>query len=434
MNRNKTNIIKTFGTIMDMDKKYKTSNVNEQEKDLSKSLPIVFNPFNNWGNLLDAIQTQGNCNACWATSTASALTDRYTIMTLGQFTAELSPYQMIACQGAVSLDSDKSYISEINTKAHSQGACNGNTLRSAMDFMYNFGLTTERCVNVENFSKYGIMRLTDIDSSGVGLPLCQSIIGKEYDTCLDKETAARFYRTCASYSVDPKIESIKREIYKWGPVVGSFTVFPDFLEYDGLTIYEGPKDVLKDGSKDDSKDGPKEGLGGHAVKILGWGKENGIDFWWIANSWSTSWGLSGYFRMKMNIEICQLENNVVGFIPDLVGFSNDYLLYQTINKKDSYLREWFNVDNKTGYRMESIIKIKKGILKGNLDDLICEYTPDFSNMWVGEMTQEDVIANYLRISQWQEDTGGSYVWYIFLVFFMLCISYLIGRNIGKRTS
>jgi hypothetical protein len=234
------------------------------------------------------------------------------------------------------------------------------------------------------------------------------------------------------------IESIKREIYKWGPVVGSFTVFPDFLEYDGLTIYEGPKDVPKDGSKDDSKDdskdGPKEGLGGHAVKILGWGKENGIDFWWIANSWSTSWGLSGYFRMKMNIEICQLENNVVGFIPDLVGFSKDYLLYETINKKDSYLREWFNVDNKTGYRIESIIKIKNGILKGNLDDLICEYTPDFSNMWVGEMTQEDVIANYLRISQWQEDTGGSYVWYIFLVFFMLCISYLIGRNIGKRTS
>ena len=422
MNTNK-NIIKTFGTIMDMTK---TSQFKERAQDLSKPLPDVFNPFDNWGNLIDAIQTQGNCNACWATSTASALTDRYTIMTLGQFTSELSPYQMIACQGAVVLDSDKSYISEINTKAHSQGACNGNTLGSAMDFMYNFGLTTERCVNVDNFSKYGIMRLTDIDPSGVGLPLCQSIVGKDYDTCLDKETAARFYRTCASYVVDPKIESIKREIYKWGPVVGSFTVFQDFLEYDGLTIYEGPVEGPVEGP------GSKEGLGGHAVKILGWGTEGGIDFWWIANSWSTSWGLSGYFKMKMNIEACQLENNVVGFIPDLFGFSKDYLLYETINKKNSYLREWFDVDNKTGYRKESIVKIKNGILKGNLDDLICEYTPDFANMWVGETTQENVIANYLKISQWQEDSQSNLFWYLITIF-LICVSYLIGRKFQKSS-
>ena len=426
MNTNK-NIIKSFGTIMDINKKYKTK--EKEEKDLSKSLPDVFNPFDKWGNLIDAIQTQGNCNACWATSTASALTDRYTIMTLGQFTSELSPYQMIACQGAIVIDESQKDITEINSKVHSQGACNGNTLFSAMDFMYNFGLTTERCVNVDNFSKYGIMRLTDIDPSGVGLPLCQSIIGKEYDTCLDKETAARFYRTCASYVVDPKIESIKREIYKWGPVVGSFTVFPDFLDYDGLTIYEGPIEGPTGGVNGGINEG---GLGGHAVKILGWGTEGGIDFWWIANSWSSSWGLSGYFKMKMNIDACQLEHNIIGFIPDLFGFNNNFLLYKSINKKDSYLRDWFNVDIKTGYRIESIAKIKNGLLKGNIDDLICEHTPDFSTMWVGEMTQEDVIANYLKISQWQNNNDSLNMWLIILTIFLLFISYWIGRKFVKR--
>jgi cathepsin B len=31
-------------------------------------------------------------------------------------------------------------------------------------------------------------------------------------------------------------------------------------------------------------------LGGHAVKIVGWGVENGVNYWICANSWSTSWG------------------------------------------------------------------------------------------------------------------------------------------------
>jgi len=39
-------------------------------------------------------------------------------------------------------------------------------------------------------------------------------------------------------------------------------------------------------------------LGGHAVKIVGWGVEQGTEYWLIANSWSTSWGEKGFFRIK----------------------------------------------------------------------------------------------------------------------------------------
>merc|ERR1719264_503814 len=39
-------------------------------------------------------------------------------------------------------------------------------------------------------------------------------------------------------------------------------------------------------------------LGGHAVKIIGWGQEeDGTDYWIVANSWGTSWGMSGFFNI-----------------------------------------------------------------------------------------------------------------------------------------
>lgn len=36
-----------------------------------------------------------------------------------------------------------------------------------------------------------------------------------------------------------------------------------------------------------------EMLGGHAIKILGWGEENGTPYWLAANSWNNDWGDKG---------------------------------------------------------------------------------------------------------------------------------------------
>ena len=38
-------------------------------------------------------------------------------------------------------------------------------------------------------------------------------------------------------------------------------------------------------------------LGGHAVKIVGWGVNNGLSYWICANSFGTSWGELGFFRI-----------------------------------------------------------------------------------------------------------------------------------------
>jgi len=415
-------VIKSFGTILKSNEhvSLQASKYKQVKKKTSLKIPDSLNPINTWGNLLQSVKNQGACGCCFAMATAGALGDRLTIMTLAQFAAELSPYQLIMCQEAIAPDvHDEEYLKEINNLAHSSGSCNGNSLYNAMDFMYTCGITTERCVNEGEFDKYNIKRLETVKSTEE-VPMCQDVIGKDYDTCLDQETAARFYRICAGYSVDSDPESIKQEIYKWGPVASGFDVYPSFLEkYNGIGIYMGPTD--------DERQNKTPPEGGHAIKIMGWGKENDVDYWWCCNSWGTNWGLSGYFKMKIN-NGCSLETNVVGFIPDLVGFNKSYLLYDIkLSPKDIILRKTFDVDKATGFRHSAIEKIKSGKLKGNLDQLICKYIPDFENMIVGKMIPEDVTATYIKLAQYEKN--GS--WYIWKILFICLFAFLAGKIVRQ---
>ena len=417
-----SNIQKSFGTYLTQDNRYtklQASKYTAEKQKIDKKMPESFNPIEKWGFFLSNVRNQGKCGACWAMATSKTLADRYSILSGGAI-EDLSAYQMIMCQGTIfpSIPLDDKTISRINLEAHTEGACNGNSLFTAMDFMYSVGLVSTKCVNHGLFKKYDIPDITTI-TDPESVPLCQSILGEDYNQCLDRSVAPRYYRTIAGYQVDSDVESIKQEIYKWGPVVSGIQVYKDFIDdYNGTTIYMGPKE----GSKSE---------GGHAVEILGWGKENGVDFWWICNSWGVEWGLGGYFKMKMNIKECQLEQNVVSFIPDFPGFKKDMIHYQLSNNPELIaLREYMKIDPINGYKEASIIEIKNGEIKGDLVPIFNkDNIPDMMTTWLGEISEDDFIF-YESVSRYQNNKNYFMIFIKLIGFIILIVAFFfIGRRV-----
>lgn len=59
--------------------------------------------------------------------------------------------------------------------------------------------------------------------------------------------------------------------------------------------------------------------GDHAVKLMGWGQDDGIDYWLVANTWGYNWGMNGMFKILRGTNECEIESRITGGLPEKVS-------------------------------------------------------------------------------------------------------------------
>merc|ERR1712146_215246 len=105
--------------------------------------------------------------------------------------------------------------------------------------------------------------------------------------CADGESwSSSKVKAASTYAING-VANIQRELMTNGPVQVAFMVYKSWV-YQKHRFEFIPE-------------------GGHAVKLVGWGTEQGTDYWLVANSWNTNWGMDGFFKIKRGGNECGIE-------------------------------------------------------------------------------------------------------------------------------
>ncbi|XP_074596308.1 cathepsin B-like [Brevipalpus obovatus] len=244
--------------------------------EIVKNIPDSFDARTQWPECpsIGLIRDESNCGACWAFGAVGAISDRICIASGGKKKVNISAEDLVACANL--------------------GGCNGDFSASAWQYWVKSGIVTG-----DLYEGGGCMPYT-IEPGHQGEPylpapkcklFCQGGYMKTYAE--DKQFGV------SAYSISPDVKAIQSEIMRNGPVEASFQLFLDFTYYRS-GVYEG---------------GDKFALRNHAVKLLGWGTEDGIPYWLGANSWNKTWGDKGFFKFRRGTNLCGIEANVYAGIP-----------------------------------------------------------------------------------------------------------------------
>jgi len=228
--------------------------INEEVEVLPKtnlSAPESFDARKQWGACIHPIRDQARCGSCWAFAASEVLSDRFCIA--GKDAGVLSPQYMVSCD-------------------FSDYGCQGGYLTNSWAFLVKTGIPTDACYPY---------------TSGTG------IRGACKATCEDGSSLKMF--KASKYYMTGSVEATMTDIATHGPVESGFSVYQDFMSYKS-GIYQHRSGGL---------------LGGHAVKIVGWGVEHNTPYWIVANSWTATWGESGFFRILKGRNECGFESQII---------------------------------------------------------------------------------------------------------------------------
>lgn len=194
--------------------------------------------------VVTAVKDQGHCGSCWAFA-ATAVIESHVAIASGKL-FDLSPQQIAAC-------------SPNPDQCGGVGNCQGATSELAFDYaaQANKGIVESFMYPYTEY--YG-------DESSCKVPTMAT--GKAHTTGFVQLTSNNY-------------EDLMNAVATQGPIAVSVDA-SEFHSYDS-GIFDGCNQAQPDIN--------------HAVVLMGYGTDNGKDYWLIRNSWSASYGEAGYIRI-----------------------------------------------------------------------------------------------------------------------------------------
>ncbi|XP_064467521.1 procathepsin L-like [Ornithodoros turicata] len=186
-----------------------------------------------------AVKDQGTCSSCWAFSSTGAMEGQHFRRT-GNLVA-LSEQNLVDCM----------YGGE---------GCTGGDFVDAFDYVRgNGGIDTEASYPYE-----AVNATCRYDAENIGATVKGSVEIKAGSE-----------------------EDLLHAVATVGPVSVAMEVLPNFYSYTG-GVYQNRNCSCEIAQVN------------HAVLAVGYGTEDGTDYWLLKNSWSEEWGVKGYFKLARN--------------------------------------------------------------------------------------------------------------------------------------
>ncbi|KAJ8730062.1 hypothetical protein PYW07_017100 [Mythimna separata] len=259
----------------------------EHDAELIASLPESFDPRDKWPNCpsLNEIRDQGSCGSCWAVAAVAAMTDRYCIYSNGTQHFHFSAQDLTSCCLHCGFGCNEGIPWQAWVYWRDTGIVSGGDFNSSQGC---------RPYEVAPCKHNAVGNLSPC-LNAVPTPECVKFCDSSYNYDYDKDKR----RGKSIYAISSDEEQIKAELFKNGPVEAAFAVYQDFVDYKG-GVYRHTM-------------GAYEGI--HDVKMLGWGVENGMKYWLVANSWNPDWGDKGYFKILRGENHCGIESGIIAGEP-----------------------------------------------------------------------------------------------------------------------
>lgn len=293
-----------------------------------------------WTDHMDfIIKDQGHASTCWSFGSTEMAEAAH--WTAGNDMPRLSEQQLLDCLGTVEgdegtwcLDDDCEYLGWDKGDGG-----NGGWAEDAMQFWskhgfvdaiaypYNYGVCKNRQnlppnveytfenlkANCEAFegcrwAAEQVGNLTPEDFyQHLGRQMCQNMKPK-VGTCRKDVEPSGTISGIVLVSYDPRIkamrtsgineEAMKEALVKLGPLSIQANAAPMMGYRTGILDLEA--------SECDPTDLD------HVLQLVGYGTEDGVDYWKIRNSWGPFWGEKGYVRVKRGTNVCGVAANVFG--------------------------------------------------------------------------------------------------------------------------